>query len=102
MDYGKIKIICFAFVLSLAVGFAGCTKTEVVTETSEINPAAEENDTSIEASLPTEEPELTKEPVQKEDITMFQPGKSSCGRFNDMEWITGEQADVGSLPPILL
>lgn len=66
----KAVVVCMAFcVLTI---FAGCTKTEVVTETSEINPAAEENDTSIEASLPTEEPELTKESVQKEDITMEQ------------------------------
>ena len=66
----KATVVCMVFgVLTI---FAGCTKTEAVTETSEINSSVEENDTSIDASLPAEELELTKEPVQKEDITMEQ------------------------------
>ncbi len=69
-NFCKAAVVCTVFgVLTI---FAGCTKTEAVTETSEINSSAEENDTSIDASLPAEELELTKEPVQKEDITMEQ------------------------------
>lgn len=72
----KAAVVCMVFgVLTM---FAGCGKTEDVTGTSEINSAAEESDMLTDASLPAGEPELikepevTEEPLQKEDITMEQ------------------------------
>lgn len=79
MDYGRVKITCFVFVLSLAVGCCGCNITGNITnneteraETYETDSEVEEDDTLVVNTLPTEEPISMEENARKEDITMEQ------------------------------